>query len=84
MAIDVTKRVERPCASMARASGCDGILKPASVAHMPRRKSLTAAEQAEKFRLAAKKRIDSGMLSVADAEDAVDAKIAKNIRDYGA
>jgi len=51
---------------------------------MPRRKSLTPAEQAEKFRLAAKKRSDSGMLSVADAEDAVAAKIAKNIRDYGA
>jgi hypothetical protein len=51
---------------------------------MPKHKSLTPAEQAEKFRLAAKKRIDSGMLSIAAADDAVDAKIAKNIKDYGA
>ncbi|QIK96125.1 hypothetical protein G7076_06385 [Sphingomonas sp. HDW15A] len=53
-------------------------------AAMPKRKSLTPAEQAEKFRLAAKKRTDAGMPSVADADDAMDAKIAKNIRDYGA
>ena len=51
---------------------------------MPKRKSLTAAEQAEKFRLAAKKRTDSGIPSVADADAAMDAKIAKNIRDFGA
>ena len=51
---------------------------------MPKRKSLTAAEQAEKFRLAAKKRADAGIPSVADADADVDAKIARNIRDYGA
>ena len=51
---------------------------------MPKRKSLTPAEQAEKFRLAAQKRRDAGMLSVEDADAAVDAMIAKNIKDYGA
>jgi hypothetical protein len=51
---------------------------------MPKRKSLTPAEQAEKFRLAAKKRADAGMLSVEDADAAMDAKIAQNIKDYGA
>ena len=51
---------------------------------MPKRKSLTPAEQAEKFRLATQKRADSGMQSVADAEAEMDARIAKNIRDHGA
>ena len=51
---------------------------------MPKRKSLTPAEQAEKFRLAAKKRADHGMPSVADADAEMDAKIAQNIRDHGA
>ena len=51
---------------------------------MPKRKSLTPAEQAEKFRLATKKRADAGIPSVADADAAMDAKIAKNIRDHGA
>lgn len=51
---------------------------------MAKRKSLTAAEQAEKFRLAAKKRTDAGMLSIAETEAAIDAKIAKNIRERGA
>jgi hypothetical protein len=51
---------------------------------MPKRKNRTAAEQAERFRSAAQKRIDAGMLSVADADDAVDAMIAKNIKDHGA
>jgi flavin reductase (DIM6/NTAB) family NADH-FMN oxidoreductase RutF len=54
------------------------------LASMPKRKSLTPAEQAEKFRLAAKKRTDAGMPSIADADAAMDAKIAKNIKDYGA
>lgn len=51
---------------------------------MPKRISLTAVEQAEKFRLAAKKRSAAGLLSIADADAAVDAMIAKNIRDRGA
>ena len=51
---------------------------------MPKRKSLTPAEQAEKFRLAAKKRADHGMPSVADADADMDERIARNIKDYGA
>ncbi|HET9354533.1 MAG TPA: hypothetical protein VFO42_00040 [Sphingomicrobium sp.] len=51
---------------------------------MPKRKSLTAAEQVEKFRLAAKKRADAGIPSVADADEAIDALVAKNVRDHGA
>ena len=54
------------------------------LALMPKRKSLTPAEQAEKFRVAAQKRRDAGMLSIEDADAAVDALIAKNIKDYGA
>lgn len=52
---------------------------------MPRRrKALTPEEQAEKFRLAAKKRADAGMLSIEEADAAMDEKIAKNIRERGA
>lgn len=51
---------------------------------MPKRKPLTPAEQAEKFRLAAQKRADSGLPSIADFNAEMDAKIARNIRDYGA
>lgn len=51
---------------------------------MAKRKSLTPAEQAEKFRLAAEKRRDAGRPSVEDADAAIDAMIAKNIKDYGA
>lgn len=51
---------------------------------MPRPKRLTPAEQAEKFRLATKKRADAGIPSVADCEEAIDALIARNIRDHGA
>lgn len=51
---------------------------------MPKRKSLTAAEQAEKFRLAAKKRADAGMPSTAEADAALDERIARNIREHGA
>ena len=51
---------------------------------MPKRKQLTPAEQAEKFRLAAQKRIDSGLLSTDDADAAVDAMIRQNLKDHGA
>lgn len=51
---------------------------------MPKRKKLTSAEQAEKFRLAAQKRIDSGLLSPHDADAVVDAMIRKNLKDHGA
>lgn len=51
---------------------------------MPKRKNLTPAEQAEKFRLAAQKRINSGLPSSDDADAAVDAMIRKNINDHGA
>lgn len=51
---------------------------------MPKRKKLTSAEQAEKFRLAAQKRIDSGLLSPDDADAVVDAMIRKNLKDHGA
>ena len=56
---------------------CEGSL-------MPKRKPLTSAEQTEKFRFAAQKRIDSGLLSSDDADAAVDAMIRKNIKDHGA
>jgi hypothetical protein len=51
---------------------------------MPKRKSLTAEEQAEKFRNAAAVRKQNGLPSIAEAEDAVDEMIRKNVRDYGA
>jgi hypothetical protein len=51
---------------------------------MPKRKKLTPAEQAEKFRLAAQKRIDSGLPSSDDADAAIDAMIRKNLKDHGA
>ena len=51
---------------------------------MPKRKSLTAPEQAQKFRDEAKRRESAGLPSIAEADDAVDAMIRKNIRDYGA
>jgi hypothetical protein len=51
---------------------------------MPKRKPLTAAEQAQKFREQAKKRASAGLPSITEADDAVDAMIAKNIRDHGA
>ena len=51
---------------------------------MPKRKSLTAAEQAQKFRDEAAVRKNNGLPSIAEADDAVDAMIKKNIRDYGA
>lgn len=51
---------------------------------MPKRKPLTAEEQAQKFRDAAAVRKQNGLPSHAEAEDAVDAMIRKNIRDYGA
>ena len=51
---------------------------------MAKRKSLTPAEQAEKFRLAAEKRAAAGRPSAADADAEMDARIAKNIRDFGA
>jgi hypothetical protein len=51
---------------------------------MPKRKSLTPAEQAEKFTLAAEKRRKAGIPSIAEADNAIDAMIAKNIKDHGA
>lgn len=51
---------------------------------MPKRKPLTAEEQAQKFRDEAAVRKQNGLPSHAEAEDAVDAMIRKNIRDYGA
>ena len=51
---------------------------------MPKRKSLTPAEQAKKFRDEAAVRKSHGLPSVAEAEAAVDAMIRQNIRDHGA
>ena len=51
---------------------------------MPKRKSLTPEQQAEKFRDEAAKRRNAGLPSIAEADEAVDAMIRKNIRDYGA
>lgn len=51
---------------------------------MPKRKSQTQEEQTERFRREAQKRIDSGQLSVTDADAAIDEMIRKNIRDHGA
>jgi hypothetical protein len=51
---------------------------------MPRRKSQTAKEQADRFKREAQKRIDHGLPSTDDADAAVDAMIQKNIEDHGA
>ena len=51
---------------------------------MPKRKALTAAEQAQKFRDEAEMRKNKGLPSMAEDEAAVDAMIRKNIQDYGA
>ena len=51
---------------------------------MPKRKPLTAEEQAQKFRDAAAVRKQNGLPTLAEADDAVDEMIRKNIRDYGA
>jgi hypothetical protein len=51
---------------------------------MPKRKKLTPAEQAEKFRLKAEKRLKGGLLSPDDADAAIDAMIRKNLKDHGA
>jgi hypothetical protein len=51
---------------------------------MPKRINQTPAEQAEKFRLAAQKRSDAGLPSIAEADDAVDAMIRKNLEERGA
>ena len=50
---------------------------------MPKRKSLTPEEQAERFRLAEQKRIAGGMLSTEDNDAAIDEMIKKNLRDHG-
>lgn len=50
---------------------------------MPKRKNLTSEEQHERFRAEEKRRVDAGMLSKDDQDDAIDAMIKKNIRDYG-
>lgn len=51
---------------------------------MPKRKTQTPAEQAERFRLKEKKRVDAGMLPADDQDAAIDAMIRKNIQDFGA
>ena len=51
---------------------------------MPKRKSLTAEEQAQKFRDAAAVRKQNRLPSLAEADAAVDEMIRKNIRDHGA
>jgi hypothetical protein len=51
---------------------------------MPKRKSLTPEEQAEKFRMANEKRRKGGLPSADEADAAVDAMIRKNIEERGA
>ena len=51
---------------------------------MPKRKSQTAAEQNERFRREEQNRAAAGLPSIAEADEAVDAMIRKNIKDYGA
>ena len=51
---------------------------------MPKRKKPTLEEQTERFREEEQKRIDAGMLSMPDADAAVDAMIRKSIKDHGA
>jgi len=51
---------------------------------MPKRKTLTAEEQAERFRAEEEKRVKAGMLSKDDQDAAIDEMIRKNIRDRGA
>ena len=51
---------------------------------MPKRKTMTAEEQAEQFRLKEEKRVKAGMLPADDQDAAIDAMIAKNIKDHGA
>ena len=51
---------------------------------MPKHKPLTPEQQAQKFRDEAAKRKSSGLPSIADADDAIDEMIKKNIREHGA
>jgi len=51
---------------------------------MPKRISRTPAEQAQKFRDEAETRRNNGLPSIAEADEAVDEMIKKNIRDRGA
>lgn len=51
---------------------------------MPKRKPLTAEQQAQKFRDEAAVRKNNGLPSIAEADKAVDEMIRKNVRDYGA
>ena len=51
---------------------------------MPKRKNQTLEEQSDRFRREAKKRIDAGQPSIAEADAAVDAMIRKSIKDHGA
>lgn len=51
---------------------------------MPKRKSLTAEEQHERFRAEEEKRVKAGMLGKDDQDAAIDAMIRKNIERYGA
>jgi hypothetical protein len=51
---------------------------------MPKRKSLTAEQQAAKFRAEAERRKSVGLPSIDEADAAIDAMIRKNIEDHGA
>jgi len=51
---------------------------------MPKMKSLTFAEQSQKFRDEAARRKSVGLPSIAEADAAVDAMIRKDIDDHGA
>ena len=51
---------------------------------MPKRKSQTFEEQAERFRREAEKRIAAGLPSIDDADAAVDERIRRNIQEQGA
>lgn len=45
---------------------------------------MTAKQQQEAFDREAKKRLDAGLPSAAESDDALDAMIRKSIRDHGA
>jgi hypothetical protein len=52
---------------------------------MPKRKNPeTPAQQSERFRREAQKRIDAGQLSPAEADEAIDRMIRQNIKLHGA
>lgn len=51
---------------------------------MPKRISLTREQQERKFRDEAARRKSDGLPSIEEADDAVDARVRKNIEDHGA